>query len=237
MDIEDDAEGISRIRRDSSSRLILKSALWPLFQCREALVGSQYIEREIGKWIRELSDKRTTFLDVGCGSMRLMKYLSPDIYYNGFDISFSEFHLRRNLRKGRLINIAVASATEIPLESDSVNLIASTEVFEHIPEIGRAIQKIHRVATSGANLICSIPNNSCYKYKKKGPHPDHVNNWSYSEFIEFMENKGFELQRGYMKGWWVPLPLWLTKKSYHLPLSMRQEFKCTNFFYQFTARS
>lgn len=88
-------------------------------------------------------------------------------WYNAFDLSLSEFHLRRVLRKSDNVNVALASATNIPLESDLVSLIVSTECFEHIPEIDNAMDEIHRVAMPEAILICSIPNNYCYKYQKK----------------------------------------------------------------------
>lgn len=221
------------IRRDSKTKLMVKSFFWPLFSLREDLLINGFIQRTVGEWIRKLVNQNIVFLEVGCGNMSLRKYLPPTVCYNAFDLSLSEFHLRRVLKMGGNSNIALATATDIPLKSDSVNLIASTEVFEHIPEIDKAMAEILRVAMRGAKLVCSISNNLCYKYQQKGPHPDHVNSWSYEEFIRFMDSHGFKLLKGLKKGYWIPLPAWLTKASYQLPLAPRDEFYCTNFFYKF----
>jgi ubiquinone/menaquinone biosynthesis C-methylase UbiE len=131
------------------------------------------------------------------------------------------------------VNVVIASASEIPVPSETASMIVSTETFEHIPEIGKTLQEIHRIAVPGAILICSIPNNYCNKYIKKGPHPGHINNWTYDGFVSLMQSYHFELVKGYMKGKWIPLPLWLTKTSYQFPLSSESEYYNTNFFYVF----
>lgn len=223
------------IRYDSQAKRVIKSLLWPLFSLHNNLFTGGFIKSNIGKWIRELVRADTTFLEIGCGDMSLRKYLPKGVCYNAFDISLSEFHCRRLCKKGGNINVALASATDIPIGSESVNLIASTEVFEHISNIDQTMKELFRVSMPGTKLVCSIPNNFCYKYHRKGKHPEHVNNWSYEDFIQFMRLHGFKFMKGFMKGYWVPLATWLTKTSYQLPLTSKDEFYCTNFFYLFEA--
>ncbi len=226
---------VAGIRRDSKLKLILKTILWPALNLRNDLLVDGFIERNIGRWIKQLFTDDTVCLEVGSGDMSLRRFWPKNTCYNAFDFSFSEFQLLRVLRKSKNINIAIASATNIPLESNSVSLIISTEVFEHIPEIDRAVDEIHRIAMPGAKLICSIPNNYCYKYEKKGPHAQHVNNWTYDGFKDFMARHNFKFVKGHMKGFWIPLPLWLTETSYQLPISSSNEFYNTNFFFIFEA--
>jgi len=233
VNLYDQANHSAGIRWDSNSRRILKTIFWPLASFRDGLCGTGFIERTIGRWLKQIITDKTVFLDIGCGNMRLRKYLPAHICYNALDLSFSQFHLLRCLRHGSKINVALASATDIPLRSHSVNLIASTETFEHIPDIDRALDEIHRVAQPRAVLLCSIPNNFCHKYKIKGPHPEHVNSWSYDQFIAYMESRRFKFRRGLCRGYWVPLPAWLTSLNFQLPISPKKEFYCTNFFYQF----
>jgi hypothetical protein len=95
------------------------------------------------------------------------------------------------------------------------------------------VAEIVRVARPGAVLLCSIPNNFCYMYQCKGPHPDHVNNWSYDGFIRFMEARGLKFREGLQKGYWIPAPVWLVRRSYRLPLPVRRERLATHFFYRF----
>lgn len=223
------------VRKESKSKLALKRVLWPLVKFRNDLLVDGFIERAMGKWIKKLATEDSTCLEVGCGNMSLQRFLHKHMWYNAFDFSFSEFQLLRVLKKKNKINIAIASATNIPLESNTVSLIFSKEVFEHIPQIDLAIDEIHRVAKPNAKLICSIPNNYCHKYKKKGAHPQHINNWTYDEFIKFMASHNFKLLEGYMKGFWIPLARGLNSTSYQLPLSSSKEYYNTNFIFLFEA--
>ena len=220
--LRDQPNQVSGIRRDSRPMLLLKSMLWPMVNMRNRLLVDGFIESTIGKWMEEFVDEGTTFLEIGCGDMELRRFLPKTVCYNGLDLSFSEFQVRRVLRKDSNVNIVLASATSIPLESNSVSLLVATECFEHIPEIDTAIDEIYRVAKPGAKLLCSIPNNYCYKYQKKGPHTGHVNVWSYHEFKEFMESHKFLFVKGHMKGFWIPLPRRLTRTSDQLPISSKK---------------
>ena len=221
------------IKRSSKPALWIKRILWPLVKFRADWFTDGFIERSVGRLIRKYLTPESVFLEVGCGDMSLRKYLPKTHWYNALDLEISDLHILRVLKRGKKINLALASATDIPAESNVASLIVSTETFEHIPEIDKAIDEIHRVAMPGAVLICSIPNNYCYKYVKKGPHLGHINNWHYDEFIAYMQARGYEFIEGFMKGWWIPLPRWLTKTSWQLPFSSREEYYNTNFFYVF----
>lgn len=224
------------IKRNSKIRLLVKRAAWVLLKLRNDLMVDGFIEWEIGKLIRKYMTPNSVFLEIGCGDMSLKKYLPRNIWYNALDLEIADFHILRAFKNKRKVNLVVASAVEIPAQSNIASLVVSTETFEHIPEIDKAIEEIYRVATPDATLICSIPNNYCYKYMKKGPHSGHINNWGYQEFIEYMKSHNFEFVEGFMKGKWIPTPLWLTKTSYQVPLSPKMEYYNTNFFYVFRAR-
>ncbi len=212
----------SAIRRDSKLKSI-----------RNYLLVDGFIKREAGKLIKKFLRHNTEFLDIGCGDMSLMRFLPRNFWYNAIDISLSEFHLKRVLNKREKINVALASATSIPLDSTSISLAVSTEVLEHIPDIDKALSELYRILKPGGILIISIPNNYCYKYQKKGPHPDHVNNWTFNEFKEYMINQGFKYLEGYLKGFWIPLKIMPGKASCQLPISSKSEFYNTNFFFVF----
>ena len=226
----------SGVKKNSQAQLIVKSLIWPAFRLRNDLLIDGFIEREIGKLIQQYITNQTTFLEVGCGNMSVSQFVPPPIWYNALDLELSEFHIRRNLKNKEYMNVVIASATDIPCESNVASLIVSSETFEHIPNIDAAIREIHRVAQKDAILICSIPNNYCYKYKRKGPHQGHINNWSYQDFITYMHDHHFELIEGFMKGMWLPFPLWLTQTSYQIPFSPHSEYYNTNFFYVFRVK-
>jgi SAM-dependent methyltransferase len=203
---------------------------WKLRKLRDDFLVDGFIEREIGKLIREYSDEKAVFVEVGCGDMSLHRYLPASLYYNAFDIALNPYHVAEVMRTNAHANLAFASAADIPMDNEVASIIVSTECFEHIRDIDTAVQEIYRVAKPGAYLICSIPNNYGYKYRRKGPHPGHVNSWSFTGFVEFMRKFHFEFIRGFMKGWWIPLR---TRASYQLPLHSRAEAYNTNFFFVF----
>jgi ubiquinone/menaquinone biosynthesis C-methylase UbiE len=221
------------IKTNTQSKRIIKQLIWPFFKCYCDFFVDGFIEREVGKLIKRYMGKDTTFLEVGCGDMSLLQYLPADVWYNALDLQISDFHILRSLRTKKRVNLVVASATNIPVLSDIASIIVSTETFEHIPDIDKAVQEIQRVGKSDAILICSIPNNFCHKYIKKGAHAGHINNWTYMGFIEYMKARQFEFVEGFMKGVWIPFPLWVTKTSYQVPVSIRNEYFSTNFFYVF----
>ena len=225
----------SGIIRNSKPQLMLKYTIWPLFKFCSDLLVDGFIEWEIGKLIKKYITKNSAFLEIGCGDMSLRRFVPSNLWYNALDLELSDFHIIKALRSKQKVNLVLASATKIPASSSIASLIVSTETFEHIPEIDKAIQEIYRIATPDATIICSIPNNYCYKYKKKGPHSGHINNWTYEGFIKYMKTHHFEFVEGFMKGKWIPFPLWMTKTSYQLPFSSKSEYYNTNFFYVFRA--
>lgn len=223
----------SIIKKDLRFNLIIKTIGYPVIFSRNYLLVDGFIKRETGKLMRKFLRENTIFFDIGCGDMSLSRYLPKDYMYNAIDVSLSLFHLKRIRNKRKKINVALASATDIPLGSNTINLAVCTEVLEHIADIDKALLEIHRILKSGGIFIISIPNNFCYKYQKKGPHPDHVNNWTFVEFKEYLVKKNFRYLDGYMKGFWIPLTFLPGRASYQLPLSTKNEFYNTNFFFVF----
>tara|TARA_R110002051_G_scaffold303610_1_gene372557 strand:- start:6384 stop:7160 length:777 start_codon:yes stop_codon:yes gene_type:complete len=223
---------VSGVRHDSKYILFLKNMFWPFFKFLTDCTIDGFIERGIGKWIKSSINEESVFLDIGCGNTRLYKYLPNNIIYNAFDISISEFHLRRILYK-KNVNICLSSAHKIPLKSNSVSIAASTECFRHIPDFEKAILEMYRILKPCAILVCSNANAYSKKYQIKGPNENACNNWSYNEFVDLMERNNFKLIEGYMKGLWIPLPSWLTKASVQLPITSTEESNNTNFFYKF----
>ena len=187
-----------------------------------------FIENQIAKWIKRYNKEDKNILEIGVGRRgKLIKYVKPDQHYIGFDLEISPY-LPRKYAKRTNVHFFVGSATDIPLPDSSVDYIWATEVLEHIRGIDSAMNEIYRVCKSNAIILISIPNNYCYKYKKKGSHSDHVNNWSYQEFIKFISPR-FQVIEGTMKGWWIPIPI--KKYSFQLSYSHPDEFYNTNFFF------
>jgi SAM-dependent methyltransferase len=232
----DQSNQVSGIMRESKSRLLIRRASWPLTRFEYDLFVDGFIEWTVGKWIRDCISPDSTFLEIGCGDMRLSRYLPLGLTYNAFDLALSEFHLLKTLRRRPDANVALASATDIPVSDNSVSLMVSTECFEEIPDIDLALDELHRISKPGARMICSIPNGFCYKYKRKGSNRRNFHRWSFTGFEKLANKHDFTLVKGLMRGFWIPLPPKYVRTSYQMPLTSPREELNTNFFYIFEVR-
>lgn len=220
------------IRKNSKLIFFLKRMIWPISNFLSYYLIDGFIEKGIGVWIKSSISKESIFLDIGCGNFRLQKYISKTLTYNAIDLSLSEFHLGRILKQ-KNSNICIASAKQIPIGSNSVSFIASTECFQHIPEFEKAAEEMYRILKPGSILVCSNSNPYSKKYQRKGPHIGVYNKWTNKQFIDLMESKNFRLIENYMKGYWLPLPKWLTQISIQFPITSNKENLNTCFFYKF----
>ena len=84
--------------------------------------------------------------------------------------------------KNKNSNIVIASAKEIPLESSTVSIVASTKCFQHINEFDLAIREMYKVLKYGKILVCTNSNPFSNK-QKKWSHNGVYNFWSNDQFI------------------------------------------------------
>ncbi|MBI4032682.1 class I SAM-dependent methyltransferase [Candidatus Berkelbacteria bacterium] len=188
-----------------------------------------FLERQIVFWLKRYL-KPGVVLEVGTGDGRLMRHIPRTSTYWGFDVFIREDVARMANAQGNC-HLFVASATKLPLPDRSVDYLISTEVLEHVTGPTQAIREMARVTKPGGLAFITIPNNYCYKYQRKGPHPEHVNNWSYRDFMAAMAPY-FRVIEGRMTGYWLP---WFPRLrySYQLPISHPDERFNSNFLFAF----
>ncbi len=231
MPVSDATAGLSQVPGIRPSGLGWKKRLgWPVYEAIRHTIGSGYIERGVGKFIRRYATPDTDFLEFGCGSMNCRRYLPRSAWYNAMDIAFSEFQLRRVLRPGRPINLCIGSAAEMPLEDDSVSMLVSVEVLYCIPDVDRVFAESRRVLRDGGVMICSVANAFYTKYRRVGPHPECQNKWTYRGFIDHVARFGFELLDADRRGLWIPSKRW---SEYWLPINPKEESRTATFTYAF----
>ena len=102
---------------------------------------------------------RGTVLDAGCGAGGMLLHLAtrrPNVRGVGLDLSADALRLAR--RKG-LRFLQLASVTELPIASESVDLLFSNDVLQHLPEgdDARALEEARRVLKPGG-LLCMRAN-------------------------------------------------------------------------------
>jgi SAM-dependent methyltransferase len=93
-------------------------------------------------------------LDAGCGTGRNLAEFSRLGPAEGIDLSPQAVQYCR--RRG-LDGVREGVIEELPFEDDRFDLIFATDVIEHLPDDGRALDELRRVAAPGARLIITVP--------------------------------------------------------------------------------
>lgn len=106
-------------------------------------------------------------LDLGCGEGRhvISAYLLGEVHAVGVDLSrkdlrtaqvrFAEFEEAGNAHKQ--LDLAEASALDLPFPDASFDKVICSEVLEHIPDYRAALQEIRRVLKPAGLLCISVP--------------------------------------------------------------------------------
>jgi ubiquinone/menaquinone biosynthesis C-methylase UbiE len=93
-------------------------------------------------------------LDIGCGTGATMDRLRRYGLPHGIDLS--EIPLRFSRRRGHQRTLR-ASATELPFDSESFDLVTALDVIEHLDDDARGLSEIHRVLKPGAPAVIFVP--------------------------------------------------------------------------------
>jgi arsenite methyltransferase len=100
-------------------------------------------------------------LDIGTGpgllALELVPHVAPGGHVTGIDVSpdmlaVAEQHRRRS-PAAELMAFGAGDATDLPFAVGSFDAITSTQVFEYVDDVDRALAEAHRVLRSGGRLL------------------------------------------------------------------------------------
>lgn len=97
---------------------------------------------------------RPRILDAGCGTGGNLGRYARLGEAVGVDPSPDAV---RFCRERGLASVHEAGVEELPFEDGSFDLIASTDVLEHVPDEGGALRELRRVAAPGGVLLLTVP--------------------------------------------------------------------------------
>jgi ubiquinone/menaquinone biosynthesis C-methylase UbiE/glycosyltransferase involved in cell wall biosynthesis len=141
----------------------------------------------------------------GYGSHLLAKVAKNVI---GVDISEEAIHHAKTKYKDSKLDFRTGSATSIPVESNSVDLVVSFETIEHLAEHEEMLNEIKRVLKSDGVLIISSPNKQNYSIIPSYMNPYHVKELFRDEFENllgrYFRNCNFSGQRIVYGSWIFP---------------------------------
>ena len=147
--------------------------------------------------------KGSNVLDIGCSSGdQAMKIAEQGVIVFGIDES--EKLIKEFIQKAKQINLKcfpkVGDATKMPFSNSRFDGVIATEVFEHIPNVKKAISESYRVLISGGRICVSVPTKVSEKIFIK-IHPywlkdsGHVNFYSKKEITNLLKNAGFKIEK------------------------------------------
>src|SRR5262245_55880522 len=102
--------------------------------------------------MRALSGRRV--LDIGCGTGATMDHLKRYGLPHGIDLS--ELPLKFSRQRGHQRTLR-ASATELPFNSESFDLVTALDVIEHLDDDAQGLSEIRRVLKPGSPVVIFVP--------------------------------------------------------------------------------
>jgi len=131
-----------------------------------------------------ITGKETTLLDVGSGASPYYELFAGKIT-NYIAVDMEEILPKT---ENRPITQKVGTAEKLPIESESVDIVMSNQVLEHVLDERAAVAESFRVLKPGGQFIGSVPHIS----------PIHLEPYDFRRFTyyglkQILENHGFEV--------------------------------------------
>lgn len=143
----------------------------------------------------------TRILDAGCGegyAARKLLAANPYLEILGIDCSLQAITRAREICPQ--MSSCIADVTELPLLPNSVELVLSLEVLEHLPNPSAAIERFKII--SNRYLMLSVPNEPVFRISRMfsgqnimqfGDHPEHIQHWNLFTFQTFLRKQGLRI--------------------------------------------
>jgi len=147
------------------------------------------------KLIFELLKKikyRNNVLDIGCGTGYNLLYFKP-LFKNviGMDISKNALLLSS---KRRIKNLFLGDAKRISISNNSVDVVLSLDLIEHIKDDNIVISEIHRILRKNGTLILSVPAFN-FLWSKHDDLLHHKRRYNKSQIHCLLTKNGFKVEK------------------------------------------
>ncbi|MGI6278572.1 MAG: class I SAM-dependent methyltransferase [Patescibacteria group bacterium] len=126
-------------------------------------------------------------LEIGCGVGLLGEAIKEQVptqknHYYGLDLNFDPA-LKESQKRG--ISPIEASATALPFQDKSFDVIVSNDVFEHIDDANRLVRETYRVLKPGGRAFIAIADPSEGRFDQV---PDHIDRTGSGDNVNYWEN-------------------------------------------------
>jgi 2-polyprenyl-3-methyl-5-hydroxy-6-metoxy-1,4-benzoquinol methylase len=153
-----------------------------------------------------LSEMR--ILDIGCGTGATMDHLKRYGLPHGIDLS--EIPLRFSRRRGHQRTLR-ASATELPFDSESFDLVTALDVIEHLDDDARGLAEVRRVLKPGAPAVIFVPAFQSL-WGPNDVQSGHRRRYRLNQLRAVIEKAGLRVERISYANIAMFIPIWLGRK-------------------------
>jgi SAM-dependent methyltransferase len=147
-------------------------------------------------------------LDIGCGTGATMDHLKRYGAPHGIDLS--EIPLRFSRRRGHQRTLR-ASATELPFDSESFDLVTALDVIEHLDDDVQGLSEIRRVLKPGAPAVIFVPAFQSL-WGPNDVQSGHRRRYRLDQLRAAIENAGLRVERISYANIAMFIPIWLGRK-------------------------
>jgi len=203
------------------------SHLWGSFEFRRHLAAYEFARRFV---------RGGLVLDAGCNvgyGCRLLESVADHVV--GIDIDRSALRYARNSDPSG--EYVVLNVSNMPLRENSIDIVVSFQVIEHLHNPGVFLEEVRRVLKQKALFLLSTPNRRLRLMPGAKPHnPEHIREYELKEFSDLLRRHfdkvtllglqasplAFALEMKRLNPFPIPLPcmIWRLLSSIRLPFTV-----------------
>ncbi len=191
--------------------------------------------------VRRFVKRNTVFAEIGPGDCALSSALTQMVS-QVYAIDVSTAITNNNNRWPQNFQLILSDGKSIPLPPDSVNVVYSNQLMEHLhpDDAFEQLINVFNVLSDGGKYICITPNringpHDISKYFDKIATGFHLKEYTFSELRKMFKKVGFKTISGYWgaKGVYIPIHpyfiIFFERLIHLLPRSVRKN-RLTNIF-------
>ena len=142
------------------------------------MLTTKNLKRLLSKYYHK--DSPLKLVDFGCG----------DMPYKPLFKQFIREYIGLDIESNKLADININKEGSIPIENDSVDLVLSTQVLEHVENPSEYLSESFRILKNGGRMILST-----HGYWIYHPTPNDYWRWTSSGLKKIIENSGFIIEK------------------------------------------
>lgn len=124
----------------------------------EALLQSCRVDDSVNLSLKYLPSKEMSILEAGCGSGRVVKYLSDLGYENVHGVELNPDAVLHSNQQYPELKIIQGDILDMPYPKESFDAILSYGVVEHFPDsVVRPMQALYDVLKPGGTAVITVP--------------------------------------------------------------------------------